>query len=327
MKTIAFDDISAARERIAPYIAQTPANRDEALERKLDTEVWFKWENRQTTGSFKLRGALNKLLSLPEDRASHSVLAASSGNHGLGVAYAARLCGLRATIYVPDDAPRKKLRGLAQLGAKVVTVPGGYGAAEVAALAAARDSDAVWVSAYNDPQIIAGQGTLALEWLEQVPTLDMLLVPVGGGGLISGLGLAAKALKPDLRLTGVQAAASAALYEAFHGRDMSAVTHTPTLAHGLAGPVEAGSITVPLVKQVVGEMLLVSEAEIERAMAYAYRVHGEIIEGAGAVGLAALLAAKIAGAGRVVGVLVSGGNVDPERHAEVLTRQRESKST
>jgi len=322
MKTITLDDIQSARECIAPHVMQTPTTRDEALGRQYDAEIWFKWENRQTTGSFKLRGALNKLLSLPPpERATSGVLAASSGNHGQGVAHAAQMLGLPARIYVPDDTPSKKLCSMVQLGAEVVTVPGGYGAAEDAALAAARDSDAAWVSAYNDPDIIAGQGTLAVEWLEQVPALDLLLVPVGGGGLISGVGLAAKASNPDIRVVGVQAAASAALYEAFHGRDMDAVTHSPTLAHGLAGPVETGSITIPLVMQVVDEMLLVSEHDIEQAMAYAYRVHGEVIEGAGAVGLAALLAGKVACAGRAVGVLISGGNVGPERHAEVLARR------
>ncbi len=321
MKTITLDDIQAARERVAPHILRTPTTRDEALGRQLDAEVWFKWENRQTTGSFKLRGALNKLLSLPPGCAAVGVLAASSGNHGQGVAYAAQMLGLHATIYVPDDTPPKKLRGMAQLGAEVMAVPGGYGAAEEAALAAARDADAVWVSAYNDPHIVAGQGTLALEWLGQVPALDLLLVPVGGGGLVSGVGLAAKAVKPNLRVVGVQAAASAALYEAFHGRDMDTVAHLPTLAHGLAGPVEAGSITVPLVKKVVDEMLLVREPEIAQAMAYAYRVHGETIEGAGAVGLAALLAGKVVCAGRTVGVLVSGGNVDPEQLEGIVRRE------
>jgi threonine dehydratase len=315
------DDIRAARERIAPHVMGTPATHDEVLGQRLGAEVWFKWENRQKTGSFKLRGALNKILTLSSECASCGVLAASSGNHGQGVAYAARLLGARAAIYVPDDTPRKKLRGMARLGAEVVTVPGGYGAAEEAALAVASHSEAVWVSAYNDPDIITGAGTLALEWLEQVPTLDLLLVPTGGGGLISGVGLAVKAVKPDVWVVGVQAMASAALHAAFHGRDMDDVAHRPTLADGLAGPVEKGSITVPLVEQVVDEMLLVSEVEIERAMAYAYRLHGEVIEGAGAVGLAAMLTGKVDGAGRVIGVLVSGGNVDPERHSEILARQ------
>jgi threonine dehydratase len=324
---ITLDDIQTARERIAPHIVQTPTSHDEVLGRRLDADVWFKWENRQTTGSFKLRGALNKLFSLPSEPVPGSVVAASAGNHGLGVAYAARLRSLHATIYVPDDAPHKKLRGMAQLGAEVITVAGGYGAAEAAGLAAAQASDAVWISAYNDPAIIAGAGAVALEWLEQAQALDLLLVPVGGGGLIAGVGVAARALKPATRLVGVQAAASAALHAAFHGHDMDAVVHRPTLADGLAGPVEAGAITVPLIRQTADEMLLVSEAEIERAMAYAHRVHGQVIEGSGAVGLAALLAGKVACAGRVVGLLVSGGNVDPERLAEILGRQKVRRET
>lgn len=323
---ITLDDVQAARERVALHIVKTPTTRDEALGRELGAEVWFKWENRQTTGSFKLRGAMNKLLALTPSDAPGGVITASSGNHGQGVAYAARRHGMRVVVYVPDDTPRKKLRGMAKLDAEVVTVPGDFGAAEDAALAAARNSDAVWVSAYNDVEIVAGQGSLMPEWLEQVPTLDLLLAPVGSGGLLAGVGLAAKASKSDVRVIGVQAAASAALHAAFYGGDMDAVIHHPTLADGLAGPVEAGSITVPLVKQTTDEILLVSEPEIERAMAYAYRVHGEVIEGAGAVGLAALLAGKVTCAGRVVGVVVSGGNVDPERHAEVLARQSGDKA-
>jgi threonine dehydratase len=321
METITLDGIQAARERIAAHVTQTPATGDEVLGRRLGAEIWFKWENRQKTGAFKLRGALNKILSLPSECVSRGVLAASSGNHGHGLAYATRLLGMGATIYVPDDTPRKKLRGMARLGARVVTVPGDYGVAEEMALAVAGSSEEVWVSAYNDPAIIAGAGTLALEWLEQVQALDLLLVPAGGGGLVSGVGLAVKALKPQVRVVGVQAEASAALHAAFYGHDVDAVTHRSTLADGLAGPIENGSITIPLVKQVVDEILLVSEAEIERGVAYAYRVHGEVIEGAGAVGLAALLAGKVNCAGHVTGLLVSGGNVDPDRHAEILARQ------
>jgi threonine dehydratase len=321
IKTVTLVDIQAARGRIASHVVQTPATRDESLGQELGAEIWFKWENHQTTGAFKLRGALNKILPLTPDGAPAGVVTASAGNHGLGVAYAARLRRLPATVYVPDTAPHKKRRGLAELGAQVVTVSGGYGEAEDAALAAARDSGAVWVSAYNDVDVIAGQGTLALEWLAQVPALDLLLVPVGGGGLVSGVGVAVKAIKPQVRVVGVQAMASAALHAAFYGQDMGAVTHRPTLADGLAGRIDAHSITVPLLKQVVDDVLLLSEAEIERAVAYAYRVHGEVIEGAAAVGLAALLAGKISYAECVVGVLVTGGNIDPERHAEILKRE------
>jgi threonine dehydratase len=210
---------------------------------------------------------------------------------------------------------------MAQLGAEVIAVADGYGAAEGAALEAARTSPAAWVSAYNDPAVITGAGTISLEWLAQVPSLDLLLVPVGGGGLVSGVGLAAKALKPDLRVVGVQAENSAALHADFYGGDMTTVPHLPTLADGLAGPVEEGSITVPLVRQVVDEMLLVDEAEIERAMAYAHRAHGQVIEGAGAVGLAALLEGKVTCRGRVVGLLVSGGNVDPEQLERIVRRK------
>jgi len=321
MTIVSLAEFQAANQRIDPFIVRTPVGHDESLGRRLGAEVWFKWENRQRTGAFKLRGALNKLLSLPPEAVAQGVLTASSGNHGQGVALAAGMLGVSATVYVADDTPRIKLLAMAQLGAGVRAVRGGFGAAEAIALDVARVSGAAWVSAYNDPAIIAGAGTVSLEWLEQVPSLDVLLVPVGGGGLVSGVGLAARAIKAGLRIVGVQAANSAALHAAFHGCNMEAVTHLPTLADGLAGPVEAGSITVPLVRQLVDEMLLVTEAEIEQAMAYAYHVHGEVIEGAGAVGLAALLAGAVACQGRVVGVLVSGGNVDPERLEGIVRRE------
>jgi threonine dehydratase len=315
---ITLADIQAASLRIAPYVRETPVTPDRELSARLAGPVWLKWENRQTTGSFKLRGALNKLLALPPDAQPDRVVAASAGNHGQGVAYAARLVGWPVTVYVPEAATRKKVEAMRALGAEVRFVVGGYGDAEAAAIAAARESGALWVSPYNDPSVIAGQGTLGLELIAQAPDLDLVLVPVGGGGLIAGVGLAIKALKPGVRVIGIQSEASPFLHAEFHGQDMAAVVERPTLADGLAGPVEPGSITVPLLHQVADDVLLISEADIAQAIAYAYRTHGEIVEGSGAVGLAALLSGRVDCAGRTVGVIISGGNIDPERLDQVL---------
>jgi len=231
---------------------------------------------------------------------------------------AARLCGRRAIVYVPEHTAQTKLNAMRDLGAIVHLVPGGYGDAEEAALAAARRTGATWVSPYNDPLVIAGQGTLGLEFLEQVPDLDTVLVPVGGGGMISGVGLALKALKPGMAVIGVGVEASPFLHVLYQRGDVEAIVEKPTLAEGLAGPVEEGSITIDLIRQLADDFILVTEAEVSDAIAYAYRSLGEVVEGAGSVGLAALLAGRFRPAGQSVGVVISGRNIDTSELERIL---------
>lgn len=307
---ISLSDIRSARERIAPHIRQTEVALDERV------GVWLKWENHQTTGSFKLRGALNKILGLATEARTRGLIAASAGNHGQGVALAGRLAGARVRVFASEHAVSKKVQAMQDLGAEVVRVPGGYGDAERAAIAAARTSGEVWVSPYNDPAVIAGQGTLGLEILEQVPDAREILVPVGGGGLVAGVGLAVKALRPEVKIVGVQNETSKFMHEIYFDRDPDAVVELPSLADGLSGPVEPGSITIEIARQVVDEFLLVTEAEIEAAIRYAWTAHGETIEGSGAVGLAAVLAGKWKGRGGLL--IVSGGNIDPDAHRRLV---------
>lgn len=311
-KLIPLAEIQAAAGRIAPHVRPTPVTRDERL------GAWLKWESKQVTGSFKPRGALNKVLSLPAEARARGLVACSAGNHGQGVALAAGIAGAQVRVYVPEAAAAVKVEKMRQMGAEVIHVPGIYADAERAAMGVARDEGQTFVSPYDDRAIIAGQGTLALEWLEQTPSLATALIPVGGGGLIAGVGAALRALRPQTRVIGVQSAAHAYLHTFFHGGDVRAVVEAPSHADGLAGGLNLDSMTLPMLAEACDDLLLVTEDEIEQAMAYAYKEYGEVIEGSGAVGLAAVLTGRVTG--DHVGVLVSGGNVDADRHAAIIRR-------
>jgi len=300
-----------AERRIAPYIQPTPLTYDASL------DIYLKWENRQVTGSFKSRGALNKVLALSTWERDRGLVAASAGNHGQGVALAARATGARAIIFASEHAVPAKIEAMNRLGAEVRLVPGGYGEAEQTGLAYAQESGSIWVSPYNDGQVIAGQGTLGLEILRELPTRmhTTWVVPVGGGGLIAGLGAAIRSaadIVPSYspaRLIGVQSEASPFFHSIFHSNTQNDVQEFPSLADGLAGPVEANSLTIPLVRSLVNEMLLVSETEIEQAVLAAWQRYQERIEGSAAAALAAVLSGKISS--RPVVVVITGGNIDP----------------
>lgn len=315
---ISLGQIRAAGVRIAPHIRHT------ALRTAGTKGLWLKCENRQVTGSFKVRGALNRLLRLTDEDAARGVVAASAGNHGMGVAYAARLRGCRATVVVPRGAIQKKVEGIRALGAEVRQVDGGYEAAEVEGLRLARERAAVWVSPYNDPAVVVGQGTIGIELADDLARINdrhgfLVYVPVGGGGMVSGIGVALRSALASTRVIGVQPANSPYLHEFVHGHDLGRIVERPTLADGLSGPVEAGSITYDLVRDVVDEMQLVSEEEIERAILWAFEA-GEIVEPSAAVALAAGLRDKREGE-RVV--VLSGGNID----GDLLTRLKQRHGT
>jgi threonine dehydratase len=297
--------IEAARRRIRGLVVETPLI-------SWENGLWLKCENAQVTGSFKLRGALNKILGLSPAEVGAGVVAASAGNHGQGVAYAAGLVGAAATIVVPDDAVRRKVAAIRRLGAEVVEIPGGYGAAEGAGRRLAEERGAVWVSPYNDAEVIAGQGTIGLELLEQLPPEPAfdVYVPVSGGGLVSGIGLALEREGGRLRVFAVQVEHAPFMRAHFLGEDASRVVETPTIADGLSGPVEAGSMTIELVRRVVEDVLLVSEAEVREAMRRAWVEHSLPMEASAAVALAAATRRGIGHRERVV--VVSGGNVPIE---------------
>jgi len=300
-----------AQSRIQPHVLKTPSTFDKK------SHLHFKWENHQPTHSFKVRGALNKILAMKDP--PPLLITGSAGNHGQAVALAAQITGVRAWVFVPENTPAVKVNRMLELGAKVERVPGLYGDAEAKAIQTARERGAPFISPYNDPEVIAGAGTIALEWLAQLPALERMLVPAGGGGLISGVGLAAKALRPEIEIIGVLSEASPYLYHQFYFGHMQDVVELPTMTDGLAGAVEEGSITLELIFQACDAFVQVSEAEVARAVAYLYQELGETVEGSGAVGLAAVMAGKVETT-RSTGALVSGGNIDAEKLQAVLTR-------
>jgi threonine dehydratase len=316
---IPYEWLQAAEKRIRPHIRTTPLQYDPA------NDLYLKWENHQVTGSFKVRGALNKVLTLVEWEREPGLVAASAGNHGQGVALAGKMVAAPVKIFVPEAAVPAKVEAIRALGAEVRQVPGTYAEAERAGLAYAADNQAAWISPYNDGQVIAGQGTLGLEILEQLPSLDRStwIVPTSGGGLISGIGAAIK-LDPALsqssrgarKLVGVQSEASAFMHAIYHRGSQQGVEELPSIADGLAGAVEPGSVTISLVKKLLDDLILVHENEIRTAIRHAWRVYGERIEGSAAVALAAILSGKITT--RPAVLVLSGGNIQPELHAEIV---------
>jgi threonine dehydratase len=306
--------IEQARERIAVHIRRTPLTYDPEL------DVYFKWESHQVTGSFKARGAFNKVFSLQDWELARGIVAASAGNHGQGVALAGRTVGVPVMVFASQYAVPAKLEAMRKLGAELRLFAGGYGEAEKAGLRYAAESGSTWVSPYNDGQVIAGQGTLVSETIEEMPELGdaTWLVPVSGGGLISGVGAALKErpLAGKSRLIGVQSEASPFMYGLYHDGSQENAVELPSLADGLAGPVEDGALTIPLVRRYVDEFILVDETEIAHAIRFAWEKYQERIEGSAAVSLAALLSGKVTV--RPAVIVISGGNIQPEVHQQIV---------
>ncbi len=306
--------IHQAAERIAPHIHHTPLSYDP------DIDVYFKWENQQITGSFKLRGALNKVLTLEDWERRRGLVTASAGNHGQGVAVAAKLCGAGVIVFTSDHAVPNKIQAMQRLGAEIQQVNGGYAQAEAAGIAFAQKHGMTWISPYNDGQIIAGQGTIALELMQDLANIpdQNWFVPAGGGGLVSGIGAAISTLEHPHRLVAVQSEASPFLHAIFHKGTQYDVVELDSLADGLAGPVETGSVTIPMVNAYVDDFCLVSETDIAEAIAYAWRHYQQRIEGSGAVSLAAILTGRVLH--RPAVAIITGGNIQPEVHAQIISK-------
>ena len=305
---ISLADVMGAADRIRPFIVRTPLERSVELSALCGVDVWLKFECFQSTGSFKLRGALNALLLLDEDTRQQGVITASAGNHGLGVARAAALAGVPATVLVPETASRAKVEALQHSGAELIQFGATYDDAEREGRRLANARGLWFVSAYNDPAVVAGGGTIALEVVESMPTPGALLVPAGGGGLIGGIGVAAHGVDPGIVVQGVQSVASPALHAALAAGALVDVEVHPSVADGLAGNVEPGSITLDLLKQHVREVMLVEETEITGAMRWLLEHEHVLVEGAAAVGVAVLLGGWRPLAGPVA-VLLTGRNV------------------
>ncbi len=307
---VTLGDIVRAGQRLRAHLQPTPL---EAAP-KLGAKSWLKLENVNKTHSFKIRGALNAILSLDEAARAKGIIAASSGNHAGAVAYAAHVTGASAQVLMPTNTPQKKIDNVRRYGAEAIVFGDNYDQTEAEALRRAA-AGATWISPYNDANVIAGAGTIGLEIVEQLPAVERVLVPVSGGGLIAGVAIALKSLKPDIQVIGVNAESAPAMYNLFYDSDKPQVWET--LAEALSGEIEAGSITAPITQRAVDDVVLVSERQIAAAMRFMLE-QGWVLEGGGAVGAAALLHDVLPRDGTVTAVVLSGGNVDPHVLRRVL---------
>lgn len=303
--------ILAAHERIRSIVLETPVVGSSHLSRYISPLVKFKLENQQRTGSFKFRGAANSLCMLPSEQARASVLTSSTGNHGLAVATAARTLGIRAAVYVSTQVSSLKLEAIRNCGAEIRVVGSNPLDAELAARAAARDTGRVYISPYNDPNVIAGQGTVAVELNDQLQQIDAIFVAVGGGGLIGGIGAYLKAVSPHTKIIGCWPENSPALCECLKQGRIVEVPERPTLSESTAGGVEPGAITFELGQQVIDRTILVSEAEILRAMRLLRDHEGWLVEGAAGVAFAGYLKYAEEFTDQTVVIVICGGNLSP----------------
>jgi len=311
------DDIRAAAGRLRSHVLDTPCLPSRTLAGLAGCEVFLKFENHQFTASFKERGALNKIAQLTPQERARGVLAVSAGNHAQGVAYHAQRLGIPATIVMPRFAPAVKVERTRGFGATVELEGDSFDDARAHGLELAAERGLTLVHPYDDLAVMAGQGTIALEMLAQQPTLDAILVAVGGGGLISGVATAARAIRPGIEIVGVQTERFPAVWNAFHGEHHE--SGQATIADGI-GVKSPGALTLPLIRERVDDMLLVSEDDIEQAILMLLEIEKTVVEGAGAVGLAALLKHRARFAGRKVGLILCGGNIEPLVLAEIIQR-------
>jgi len=316
--TLTLDDIKAAARRVEGHIERTPCRFSMTLSKITGAEVWVKFENLQFTASYKERGALNRLLQLNDDERRRGVIAASAGNHAQGLAYHGQRLGVPVTIVMPRGTPFVKVQQTRDFGATVVIEGEGFDAAYAHALLLEQERGLVFVHPFDDLDVMAGQGVIALEMLEDAPDLEILPVPIGGGGLISGVATAAKALKPDIRIIGVEPA----MYPSFTARmrGINAPCSGQTIAEGIAVR-EVGKQTYQTARPLIEDVLLLEEPFFERAIALYCNVEKTIAEGAGAAALAALLAFPERFRGKKCGLIITGGNIDPRLLASVLTRE------
>jgi threonine dehydratase len=314
---VTLHEVRAAADIIRGAVIETPCLHSRTLSGITGAQVYLKFENHQFTASFKERGALVKLLSLSGSQREAGVIAVSAGNHAQGVAYHAQRLGIRVVIVMPRFTPHVKVMHTRAFGAEVVLEGENFDEAKGVAQNLLKQRGLTMVHPYDDEKIIAGQGTLALEMLQARPELDVLLVPVGGGGMISGVAVAAKAIKPTIEIIGIEAARFPSMHCALRGTP--AEFGSTTIADGIAVR-EPGRLTLEIVRRLVSDVLLVEEGDIEEAMLLLLEIEKTVVEGAGATGLAALLKYRDRFAGRQVGLILSGGNIDPLTLADIIER-------
>jgi threonine dehydratase len=314
---LTLDDVRAAAARIKGAVVRTPTLHSKTLSAITGADIWVKFENQQFTAAYKERGALNALLMLSEEQRARGVIAASAGNHAQGLSYHGRRLGLPVTIVMPKTTPMVKVMQTESVGGTVVLEGETFDEAYAHARLLEVELGLTFIHPFDDPHVAAGQGTVALEMLEDVPDLDTLAIPVGGGGLASGMGTVARALLPDIRLIGVEAELYPSMYNRLKGANLP--TGGDTLAEGIA-VWEPGEFTSKVLAGLLDEFVLVSESALEGALALLLQIEKTVVEGAGAAGLAAVLSHRHLFEGRKVGIVLSGGNIDTRLLANVLLR-------
>ena len=318
--TLAFDDILAARDRLQGHIERTPCRHSRTLSEITGAKVWVKFENLQFTAAYKERGALNKLLLLGENVRKRGVIAASAGNHSQGLAYHGSRLGVPVTIVMPRGTPFVKVQQTRAFGAEVVIEGETYDEASTRAMQLCDERELTFVHPFNDLDVMAGQGTVALEMLEDVPELEVLPIPIGGGGLIAGMATAAKHVKPQIHIVGVEPAMYPSFTARMRGVSAGAASGGATIAEGIAVK-QVGDVSYGVARPLVDEVLLIEEPFFERAVALYCNVEKTVTEGAGAASLAALLAFPEKFRGKICGLVITGGNIDTRLLASVLTRE------
>ena len=314
---LTLDHVRAAHDRIRESIVATPTLHSQTLSKLTGANIYLKFENLQFTAAYKERGALNAILLLSEEQRNKGVIAASAGNHAQGLSYHGTRLGIPVTIVMPVPTPTVKVMQTESVGGKVVLFGETFDDAYKHARQLEVEQGLTFVHPFDDPNVAAGQGTVALEMLESIPSLDMLVVPIGGGGLLSGMGTAARALKPDIGLIGVQAELYPSMYALLNNRQMPC--EGDTLAEGIAVKIP-GAFTSEVIRELVDEIVLVNEAQLETAVSLLLQIEKTVAEGAGAAGLAAMMAYPEKFAGKNVGVVLCGGNIDTRLLANVLLR-------
>lgn len=316
--TLSIDDIRAAADRLKGHIERTPCRHSRTLSEITGAEVWVKFENLQFTAAYKERGALNTLLQLSDNERGRGVIAASAGNHSQGLAYHAARLGIPVTIVMPRSTPFVKVQQTRAHGANVVLEGDNYDASSEVAMKLQVERDLAFIHPFNDVQVMAGQGTVALEMFEDVPDLESLPIPIGGGGLIAGCATVAKSLNPKVEVIGVEPA----MYPSFTAKMRGVIGSSggATIAEGIAVK-QVGELSYAIARPLIDEVLLIEEPHFERAVALYCNVEKTVVEGAGAASLAALLAYPSKFKGKKVGLIVTGGNIDTRLLASVLTRE------
>ncbi|GAX91068.1 threonine ammonia-lyase [Effusibacillus lacus] len=312
-------DFASAAKALDSVIHRTPLEYSTTFSRMTDNDIYLKLENLQKTGSFKIRGAYNKIATLTPEERQRGVIAASAGNHAQGVAYAANSYGIPCTIVMPEGAPLTKVEATASYGAKIVLHGANYDAAYQYAQQLQEANGMTFVHAFDDPAVVAGQGTIALEMLEQLPDVDVIVTPIGGGGLAAGVALAAKLLKPDIHLIGVEASGAASMFASLRAGQVQTLDYAETIADGILVK-RPGELTFDLVRQYVDDVIMVDDDKITKAMLLLMERSKLVVEGSGAVGLAAFLDRQVSIRGKKVAIILSGGNVDVNLLSKIIER-------